>query len=64
MSIGENIRRIREDKDITQVAVAEYVGVTQSMIAQIEKNIKIPSLPVAKRIAEVLKVDINEFFGA
>ena len=60
MSIGRNIRRLREEKDMSQGALAEKVGITQSMIAQIESNIKTPSLPVGILIAKELGVTVEE----
>ena len=36
MSIGENIRRLRENRNLTQIQLGEMINVTQSMIAQLE----------------------------
>lgn len=54
MSVGENIRRIREEKDLTQAYVAEQVGISQAMLCQIERGTKNPSLQIGKAIADVL----------
>lgn len=53
MSVGDNIRRIRESKQISQYDLAERVGISQPMISQIEKGIKFPSLLVAAEIARI-----------
>lgn len=60
MSVGENIRKLRDEKNIQQAELAEKVGVSQAMICQIERGTKNPSLQVAVGIAEVLKCDIKE----
>lgn len=54
MSVGENIRRIRETKNLTQASVAEQAGISQAMLCQIERGTKNPSLQVGKEIADTL----------
>lgn len=61
MSIGENLKRIRESRNITQVELAETVGVASPMICQIERGSRALSLPLALEIAKVLKCDVNDF---
>ena len=39
--------------------LADTVGVTQSMICQIEKNIKIPSVVVGYEIAKALNTTVD-----
>lgn len=63
MSVGENIRRIRQEKDILQVTLAEQVGITQAMLCQIERGTKNPSLQVGKEIANALGVEIDALVG-
>lgn len=54
MSVGDNIRHIREKAGLTQVYVAKQVGVTSAMLCQIERGTKNPSLQVGAEIAKVL----------
>lgn len=63
MNIGETIKRIREQKEISQVALAEKVGVTQAMICQIERGTKNPSVQVAALIAKVLDCTVDELLN-
>lgn len=51
MSVGENIRRIREEKELTQAYVAENAGISQAMLCQIERGTKNPSLQIGKEIS-------------
>lgn len=60
MSIGENIKRIRKARDISQVRLAEMVNVSQSMVCQLERGTKVPSLPLGNEIAKVLNCSIEE----
>ena len=64
MSVGENIRRIREERNMRQAELAEQVGVTQAMICQIEKGIKTPSILVAAEIAKALECKTDDFLEA
>ena len=59
MSIGENIARLREERGLTQRDLAANVGVSQSMIAQIERGTKTVTYPLAKVIAGVFNVDVR-----
>lgn len=59
MSVGENLRRIRIEKGVTQSWLAEKAGVGQSMIAQIERETKNPSLQLGRDIANALGVSMD-----
>lgn len=60
MSVGSNIRRLREKKGMKQVEVAEQVGITQAMLCQIERETKNPSLQVGMEIAKALGCTVDE----
>ena len=62
MSIGENIKRLRTNLNLKQSELAKEVGVTPSMITQIERGSKVPSMPLGKAIANALNCDINELY--
>lgn len=59
MSIGENIKEKRLSCSMTQKELAEKVNVDQSMICQIERGTKTPSLPLGKEIADALGCELN-----
>lgn len=63
MSVGENIRRIRESRQITQVWLAEKVGISQAMLCQIERGTKNPSLQVGRDIANILNCKIDDLLA-
>ena len=60
MSIGANIRQIREKKGISQSELAKKCGVSQSMICQIERGTKVPTLPLSIDIAAALHCDVRD----
>lgn len=64
MSVGENIRLIREEKSLTQAYVAERAGISQAMLCQIERGIKNPSLQVGKEIADVLGCNLERLLAS
>ncbi len=60
MNFGSNIKKVREKISLSQKELADKVGITQSMICQIEKNLKIPSVAVGYEIAKALEVSLDE----
>lgn len=63
MNIGENLKRMREAHNMTQAALAERVGVTQGMVAQIERGTKALSVQLAVAMANVLHCTVGELAG-
>ena len=62
MSIGENIKTLREKKDITQQELAEELGLDRSTVAQYESGIKIPNMLAGKSIAEALGTTVEKLY--
>ena len=54
MSVGENISRMRAASGLSQAELAEKVGVAQSMVAQIERGSKMPTVTLANALAQAL----------
>lgn len=62
--LGENIKRIRTERHMTQTALAEKVGVTAPMINQIEWGAKGMSIDTLTKIATALDCTTDEIiFG-
>lgn len=59
MNLGINIKKYRTDKSMSQKELADKVGVTQAMINQIEKGVKIPSLGLSLEIAKALNTTVD-----
>lgn len=60
MNVGKNVRDKRNAKGMTQVTLSQKTGVGTSMLCQIEKGTKIPSLGVALSIAKALGCTVDE----
>jgi len=54
--IGEQIRTIREKRNVTQEQIADYLGMTRQRFSRIEKGLSDISYDIIVRIAEYLKV--------
>ena len=61
--INNQIAALRKQHGLTQVALAEAVGVTRQTIIAIEQNRYSPSLETAFRIARVFGTDIETVFS-
>lgn len=60
---GEKLRLLREEKCLTQRELASRAGVTQVYLSKIECNNLIPRRAMCEKLAWVLRVDPDEFFG-
>ena len=61
--IGDNIRKYRNEKQLSQEALAFDVGSTRNYIGCIERAEKFPSLGFIFDIAKVLNIDVKELFS-
>ncbi len=62
--LGENIKRIRSERHMTQTALAEKAGVSVQMINQIEWGVKKMSIDTLTGIAIALDCTTDEIiFG-
>ena len=61
--LGNNLRELRQNRGgITQLDLANRVGVTRQTIIAIEANRYSPSLEVAFMIARALEVGVEDVF--
>lgn len=60
LTFGETISNLRKKNDFTKKEVAEYVGCSQTYIADIEKKKKIPGDNIVLKLAELFKYDRRE----
>ncbi len=61
--VGKNIRRIRKEKGLTQVQLADLIGYNEGTIANIENNsFQTCSLEFLYVIAKALNIKMEEFF--
>lgn len=58
MAIGDNVKLIRNEKKLTQAALAEKMGISRSYLSDIENNRKNPSSKTIESLAEKLGVSM------
>lgn len=59
-SFGSNLKKIREEKEITQENLAFYAGFTRSYYTDVERGKRNISLFNMVKLASVLEVELNE----
>lgn len=60
---GKNLRAYRKERRMTQTELASLVGVAPAYVSQIESSLRMPSLKVARRFAESLRVELPVLLG-
>lgn len=63
MLLGENIKRLRAEKGISQRELARRIDMSGQMISKIEKAETSPSIETLSKIANTLDVSINDLIG-
>jgi len=58
--LGENLKKIRTNKNITQTVLAETLGVNKSFVSNIENGKTNPTLSTITNLAQALGVSTNE----
>lgn len=61
MNLGKKIRRMRQVRGLTAVALAKYARVTPGFISQLEYSQTVPSLQTLERVAAALDVSLTYF---
>lgn len=59
MSVGENIRRYRKSRGMTQAQLAEAVGLTEGAVRHYESGIRAVKPELLESIATALGVSVN-----
>lgn len=60
--LNEKLITERNIRGLSQQGFAGILGISQSLLSQIESGKKIPSFHVAKKIALILNIPIGELF--
>jgi transcriptional regulator with XRE-family HTH domain len=62
-AVGERIRNLRQQRQLTQTELARQIGIQQSDLSRIEKGEYRVSLDVLFRLLHTLEMSLGEFFG-
>jgi transcriptional regulator with XRE-family HTH domain len=63
MNIGHKVTELRKQKSLSQTDFAKIVGVSREMIGRYERDEVMPSIEVAKKIADALDVSLDYLAG-
>ncbi len=59
--VGVQLKRLREERGLTQIALAQSLGLSASYLNQLEKNQRPLTVPVLLKINEIFGVDVQLF---
>lgn len=62
-TFGHNVRRRRQDLQVTLEALADQVGLSYSYLGEIERGRRNPTLAVVERLADALKMDARDLIA-
>ena len=62
VEVGKQIRHLREQRKLSQAALAEMSSISRNTLSLIERGQTSPTVATLKSLAEALSVDINAFF--
>ena len=60
-TFGETIRSLRECDEITQVELANLIGVSRQFLSDVEKDRKVVGVEFAKKLSETMGYPIETF---
>ena len=63
MAVGENIKKIRNEKKLTQKELARLLNVSEAMISQYESKNSNLRLSTIQKIAAALGVKLEDLIG-
>ena len=62
-SIGETIRNLRRERDITQESLASMLGVTSQSVSQWENGRTLPDISLLAPLAHIFDVSADVILG-
>jgi putative transcriptional regulator len=61
--LSNRLRELRAERDLTQAALAELVGVSRKTINTIENGVFVPSTVLALKLARALELPVESLFS-
>ncbi len=63
LSIGENIKILRKQKDITQEHLAEMLGISAQSVSRWESGVCYPDMEFLPEIAKIFEITVDKLLG-
>jgi transcriptional regulator with XRE-family HTH domain len=60
--VGERIRKLRQERGVSQEQLALKAGITPSYLGQVERGQKSPTIDSIDKVARALQVSLEELF--
>ena len=61
--LRNSLRELRAERDLTQAALAELVGVSRKTVNTIENGVFVPSTVLALKLAQALGLTVEDLFS-
>lgn len=61
-TVGRNLRRIREERGLSQEKFAEFVGVHRTYMGGLERGERNLTLRSVEKLANTLKLEVRDLF--
>jgi len=61
--IGQRLKKLREEKDLTQAQVAKILGVSRTTYTQYETGKSEPDLATVSKLAEIYETSVDFLLG-
>ena len=59
MNFGTTVVELRKTKKISQTALAKELGIHKNVLGRYERNEVLPSIEIARKIAEILDISLD-----
>ncbi|MCL1794670.1 MAG: helix-turn-helix domain-containing protein [Oscillospiraceae bacterium] len=63
MNLGETIKKLRRQKDITQEQLAEYLNISSQAVSKWETNLSLPDITLIPMLANIFDVSADVLLG-
>ena len=63
LHIGENIKRLRKDRSMTQEQLAEAMGVTVGAVYKWENGLSMPEIRLVVELADLFEISVDYLLG-
>ena len=63
MSMGQCVKKLREDSGLTQQEIADRLGINRGTLARIEGNYIVMSLTLAIQLADLFNCSLDTLTG-
>ena len=61
MNVGERIRQLRSDRNLTQPQLAQAIGIEQSYLSKLENDKSVPSADIFQAVLKAFSIDVGSF---